>query len=73
MEPLRGLTAVSQFRRFMSGSVMVHQVVGPPVGAVIRTFPVGGRSVRVGNVAYSQCAATYYQRVGSWYRVVVLR
>jgi len=57
----------------MSGSVMVHQVVGPPVGAVIRTFPVGGRSVRVGNVAYSQCAATYYQRVGSWYRVVVLR
>jgi hypothetical protein len=29
-------------------------------------------TVRVGGVAYSQCGATYYQRVSNGYRVVVL-
>lgn len=61
------------YTRVMSGGAMVYQVVGPPVGAVIRTLPAGCRSVRVGNVAYSQCGPTYYQRVGAGYQVVVLR
>jgi hypothetical protein len=43
------------------------------VGVVIRTLPVGCRSVRMGNVAYSQCGPTYYRRVGAGYQVVVLR
>jgi hypothetical protein len=33
---------------------------------------LGCSSVRVGGVAYSQCAGTYYQRVSGGYRVVVL-
>lgn len=61
------------YTRVMSNGAMVYQVVGPPVGAVIRTLPVGCTSVRVGSIAYSQCGPTYYQRVGSGYQVVVLR
>ena len=61
------------YTRVMSSGTMVYQVVGPPVGAVIRTLPAGCQTVRVGAVAYSQCGPTYYQRVGSGYQVVVLR
>jgi hypothetical protein len=57
----------------MSNGAMAYQVVGPPAGAIIVTLPTGCRSVRVGHVAYSQCGATYYQRVGAGYQVVVLR
>src|SRR5262245_44807222 len=60
------------YTRVMSGGSVAYQVVGPPAGAIITTLPVGCRSVRVGNVAYSQCGATYYQRVGAGYQVVVL-
>ena len=48
------------------------QVVNPPVGAVIATLPTGCKSVRVGNIAYTQCGTTYYQRVATGYQVVVL-
>jgi hypothetical protein len=61
------------YTRVMSSGRMVYQVVEPPAGIIIATLPVGCRSVRVGNVAYSQCGTTYYQRVGSGYQVVVLR
>jgi Family of unknown function (DUF6515) len=61
------------YARVMSGGAMVYQVVGPPVGAVIRTLPAGCTSVRVGGIAYSRCGPTYYQRVGAGYQVVVLR
>jgi hypothetical protein len=60
------------YTRVMSGGAVAYQVVAPPVGAVIVSLPAGCRSVRVGNVAYSQCGATYYQRVGGGYRVVAL-
>jgi hypothetical protein len=53
--------------------VVSYQVVGPPPGAIITTLPAGCSSVRVGGVAYSQCGATYYQRVGTGYRVTVVR
>jgi hypothetical protein len=60
------------YTRVMSGGTVVYQVVGPPAGAVIVTLPAGCKSVRVGGVAYSQCGPTYYQRVSTGYRVVVL-
>jgi hypothetical protein len=60
------------YTRVVSGGAMTYQVVGPPAGIVIPTLPGGCKSVRVGNVAYSQCGPTYYQRVGTGYRVVVL-
>jgi Family of unknown function (DUF6515) len=56
----------------MSNGAMVYQVVAPPAGVIIATLPSGCRSVRVNNVAYSQCGPTYYQRVSTGYRVVVL-
>jgi hypothetical protein len=61
------------YTRVMSSGTMVYQVVAPPAGVIITTLPVGCQSVRVGNVAYSQCGTTYYQRVSSGYQVVVLR
>jgi hypothetical protein len=60
------------YTRVMSGGAVVYQVVSPPVGIIIPTLPAGCRSVRVGAVTYSQCGPTYYQRVGTGYRVVVL-
>jgi hypothetical protein len=39
--------------------------------ALIATLPTGCKSVRVGNVAYTQCGTTYYQRVATGYQVVV--
>lgn len=60
------------YTRVMSEGSMVYQVVAPPAGAIISTLPAGCSSVRVGNVAYSQCGPTYYQRVGNGYQVVVL-
>ena len=51
---------------------MAYQVITAPAGAIIATLPSGCRSVRVNNVAYSQCGPTYYQRVATGYRVVVL-
>ena len=60
------------YTRVMSGGAVSYQVVNPPVGAVIATLPGGCKSVRVGNVAYSQCGPTYYQRVATGYQVVVL-
>ena len=59
------------YTRVMSGGSMVYQVVAPPAGIIISTLPAGCRSVRVGNVAYTQCGPTYYQRVSTGYRVVV--
>ena len=60
------------YTRVVSGGAVAYQVVAPPAGIVIATLPVGCKSVRVGNVAYSQCGTTYYERVGGGYRVVVL-
>jgi hypothetical protein len=60
------------YTRVVSGGSMAYQVVGPPAGIIIPTLPGGCKSVRVGNVAYNQCGPTYYQRVGTGYRVVVL-
>jgi hypothetical protein len=60
------------YTRVISNGSMVYQVVAPPAGIVVSTLPAGCRSVRVGNVAYSQCGPTYYQRVSAGYRVVVL-
>jgi hypothetical protein len=60
------------YTRVISNGSMVYQVVAPPAGIVIGTLPPGCRSVRIGNVAYSQCGRTYYQRVSGGYRVVVL-
>jgi len=60
------------YTRVISGGSTSYQVVTPPAGIVIATLPAGCRSVHVGGVAYSQCGATYYQRVGNGYRVVVL-
>jgi Family of unknown function (DUF6515) len=60
------------YTRVMSNGAMVYQVVAPPAGAIIATLPSGCRSVRVNNLAYSQCGPTYYQRVSTGYRVVVL-
>lgn len=61
------------YTRVISGGQTAYQVVSPPAGIVIVTLPAGCSSVRVGGVAYSQCGPTYYQRVSSGYRVVVLR
>jgi len=60
------------YTRVLSNGATAYQVVAPPAGAIIATLPTGCKSVRVGNVAYSQCGTTYYQRVGSGYQVVVL-
>jgi hypothetical protein len=46
-------------------------VIAAPAGAVITTLPVGCTVTIVGGVSYQQCGATYYQRVGAGYRVVV--
>jgi hypothetical protein len=56
----------------MSGGSLVDQVVNPPMDAVIATLPTGCKSVRVGNIAYTQCGTMYYQRVATGYQVVVL-
>jgi hypothetical protein len=61
------------YTRVMVGGQVSYQVVAPPVGVIIPTLPVGCSSVRVGNVAYTQCGPTYYQRVGAGYQVVVIR
>jgi hypothetical protein len=61
------------YTRVMAGGTMSYQVVAPPVGIVIPTLPGGCSTVRSGNVTYSQCGPTYYQRVGTGYQVVVLR
>ena len=57
-------------RAFQGGDV-VYQVVPAPSGAVIVSLPGGCTSVRRGNVTYSQCGSTYYQRISGGYRVVV--
>ena len=60
------------YTRVMSGGDVSYQVVAAPPGAIIATLPGGCKSVHVGNVAYSQCGTTYYERVATGYRVVVL-
>ena len=60
------------YTRVMSGGDVSYQVVAAPAGAIIATLPAGCKSVHVGNVAYSQCGTTYYERVANGYRVVVL-
>jgi Family of unknown function (DUF6515) len=60
------------YARVYQGGGVAYQVVPAPAGAIIATLPGACRSVRVGNVAYSQCGSTYYQRVSNGYRVVVL-
>ena len=60
------------YTRVMSGGDVSYQVVAAPPGAIIATLPGGCKSVHVGNVAYSQCGTTYYERVAAGYRVVVL-
>jgi hypothetical protein len=60
------------YTRVMSNGQMVYQVVAPPAGAIIPRLPSNCSSVRVGNVAYSQCGGTYYQKVNDGYKVVVL-
>jgi hypothetical protein len=72
MESIMRYSGGTYFTRVMSGGSLVYQVVNPPVGAVIATLPTGCKSVRVGNVAYTQCGTTYYQRVATGYQVVVL-
>ena len=57
----------------MSDGAVVYQAVAAPVGAIITTLPAGCSSVRVGAATYSQCGSTYYERVSSGYRVVVLQ
>jgi hypothetical protein len=61
------------YTRVMAGGTMSYQVVAPPVGIIVPTLPGGCSSVRSGNVTYTQCGPTYYQRVNSGYQVVVLR
>jgi hypothetical protein len=61
------------YTRVISNGATVYQVVQPPAGIVIATLPAGCSTVRVANVAYSQCGGTYYQRVSGGYSVVVLR
>jgi hypothetical protein len=60
------------YARVVSGGSVAYQVVPAPAGAIITTLPAGCTSTRVGNVTYSQCGTTYYQRVSSGYQVVVL-
>ena len=60
------------YTRVMTGGEIAYQVVGPPPGLIIATLPAGCSSVRVGDVAYTQCGPTYYTRVSSGYKVVVL-
>jgi hypothetical protein len=59
--------------RVMTGGKVAYQVCGPPAGIIIRTLPAGCATARVGNVVYQRCGATYYQRVSTGYRVVVIR
>lgn len=59
------------YARAYQGGDVVYQVVPAPMGAVITTLPGGCTSVRRGNVTYSQCGPTYYERFSSGYRVVV--
>jgi hypothetical protein len=61
------------FARVVSGGSVAYQVVPAPAGAIIATLPAGCTSVRVGGVGYTQCGPTYYQRVSTGHRVVVLR
>jgi hypothetical protein len=61
------------YTRVMSSGTVTYQVVAPPAGAIITTLPANCKSVRVGNVAYTQCGPTYYTRVATGYQVVVLK
>ena len=61
------------YTKVMSSGTVVYQVVEPPAGAIITTLPTGCQSVRVNNVAYSQCGPTYYTKVTTGYQVVVLK
>jgi hypothetical protein len=61
------------YTRVMSGGAVTYQVVGPPAGAIITTLPANCTSALVGGVTYTQCGPTYYQRVSTGYKVVVLQ
>ena len=61
------------YARVLNAGAVAYQVVPAPAGAILATLPAGCTSVRVGGVAYTQCGATYYQRVAAGYQVVVLR
>lgn len=60
------------YTRVIAGGATSYQVVAAPAGIVVTTLPPHCSSVRVGNVTYSQCSGTYYQRVATGYKVVVL-
>jgi Family of unknown function (DUF6515) len=59
------------YQQVMYSGQPSYQVVAAPAGAIITTLPAGCTSVRRGNVTYSQCGSTYYQRVSNGYQVVV--
>jgi hypothetical protein len=59
------------YTKAMHEGQVVYQVIEPPPGAVITTLPAGCTSAKSGDVTYSQCGTTYYQRVSSGYQVVV--
>jgi hypothetical protein len=61
------------YTRVVSGGATSYQVVAPPAGAIIPTLPKGCAAAQVGAVTYQKCGATYYQRVGSGYQVVVIK
>lgn len=60
------------YTRVITSGNVAYQVVAPPAGAIIATLPGGCSTVRVNNVAYSQCGPTYYQRVSNGYQVVII-
>jgi hypothetical protein len=52
------------------GGQVQYRVVTAPPGAVITTLPGGCTTVVRNGASFTQCGPTYYQRVGSGYRVV---